>query len=326
MSEAPIKMDLSGDVTPLFEGLKANLETAPRGFQKLFVTLFGKKYADQMYYQILQAAQAHVDVSKVFTGEARFVDGKLIYKDENALPTMLEVKNTEENENLAGCAIEAIKESLGHDEQGEDSPISEKFFARWRSEAIYAASYEERQLWGKILSQESHQPGSFSLRTLDILKNMDRDTGLLFERACDYVVFDKKILINIDKDFGDSANAVYSLNRVDLDVLSNLGLISGVTLADVQDPKDKKIVFAYANYYIIIETENKIHPAWCSLTDSGKQLYKIARVTNKEKVRNFCRFILSQNAISNLECVQFYDAENPVMVSENMVQTERVTI
>lgn len=326
MSESPIKMDLSGDVTPLFEGLKANLETAPHAFQKLFVTLLGKRYANQMYYQILQAAQAHVDVSKVFTGEARFVDGKLIYKDEDALPTMLEVKNAEENQNIAACAIEALKDTLDRGQTDESTPISDKFFARWRSEAIYASSYEEQQLWGKILSQENHQPGSFSLRTLDILKNMDRDTGLLFERACDYVVFDKKILINIDKDFGDSANAVYSLNRVDLDALSNLGLILGATCADVQYSKDKRIVFAYASYRIVIETENKIHPAWGFLTDSGKQLYKIARVTNKEKVRNFCRFILSQNAISNLECVQFYDAENPVMVSENMVQTERVTI
>lgn len=62
----------------------------------------------------------------------------------------------------------------------------------WVTRYIAAAqeiSNEEMQsAWAKVLAREVTKPGSFSLRTLEVLKNMTRSEAALFERIAPYVV------------------------------------------------------------------------------------------------------------------------------------------
>jgi len=54
-----------------------------------------------------------------------------------------------------------------------------------------------QNVWAKVLARELAQPGSFSYKTLDVLKNMSADDFRLFEKACalsigDLIISDSK--------------------------------------------------------------------------------------------------------------------------------------
>ena len=51
----------------------------------------------------------------------------------------------------------------------------------------YAEGMEDpylQELWGKVLAGEIQQPGSYSLRTLDVLSAMTQKEAELFVEAC----------------------------------------------------------------------------------------------------------------------------------------------
>ena len=45
-----------------------------------------------------------------------------------------------------------------------------------------------QKLWGKVLAGEIKQPGSFSLRTMDTLKNISRDEAELFINVIQFAI------------------------------------------------------------------------------------------------------------------------------------------
>lgn len=52
---------------------------------------------------------------------------------------------------------------------------------RWRENAARVSSSEAHELWGRVLAGEVVAPGSFSLRTLDFLRNLSKDEAQLIE-------------------------------------------------------------------------------------------------------------------------------------------------
>lgn len=326
MSDQPISVNLSGDLTPISEGLKGNLESMPNAIQKIFITIFGKKYADQIYYQIIKAAQAKVDANKILSGKAKFVNDELIDTSVSCedYPGPLEMMKQEEENNLTLCILEAIKDSFTKSDDASEEHVSSKFFSRWRREAAHASTIEDRQLWGRILSEENHHPGTFSLRTLDILKNMDCHTGQLFEKICDYIISDNAILVGLTAGPTDQSLQHRHVSNANLGILANVGLLSQNSVADVFLNKSNRIILSLSNYIIILNTNAKLYPTLRPLTESGKQLYKIARNIDEIKVVSFCNSILNSNVIPDLSEIHFYDKDNPVMIDNGKVQTKIV--
>ena len=141
-----VEAKLQGDMTAIFQGLEKNLEAAPKGINKIFLTIFGRKYAQEMYYQALMAAQARKDIADIFEGKGRFVDDKFVHYERNVEPSLIEMKKYEESENLALCTLAAIQDASLQNDDIDDTLVSKKFFNKWRAGAIYASSMDERAL------------------------------------------------------------------------------------------------------------------------------------------------------------------------------------
>lgn len=85
--------------------------------------------------------------------------------------------------NIKQVTGEALK-ALPPNTDVSDEPVDPDWYARY-FDAVKDVSQEHmRKWWGRILAGEVVQPGSFSLRTLEVLRNMTTSEAKLFEQYC----------------------------------------------------------------------------------------------------------------------------------------------
>ena len=89
-----------------------------------------------------------------------------------------------------------------------------------------------RVLWGKILAGEVRKPNSFSLRTLETLRNMSTDDAKLFSKLCG---FNCRIGGEIQPLVYNEKAEIYTGNGVNFSALNHLetiGLINFNSLSE----------------------------------------------------------------------------------------------
>jgi Protein of unknown function (DUF2806) len=95
----------------------------------------------------------------------------------------------ERQENKDGVLIEALEDlrqappTETMSDVGEDH-LAEEFLERLEHYAEGASTERLRQKWGRVLSAEIRKPGSFSLKVLRVVDEIDAETAELFERLC----------------------------------------------------------------------------------------------------------------------------------------------
>lgn len=67
-------------------------------------------------------------------------------------------------------------------------PVDQGWMLRFIDSIQDISDSDLQQLWAKILSGEVKQPKSFSLRTLEVLRNISIEEAKLFEQLCNYVI------------------------------------------------------------------------------------------------------------------------------------------
>ena len=84
-------------------------------------------------------------------------------------------------QSIVGQAIEQMPEQV------PDTPVDHDWTARFFDDAKDVSDKEMQKLWAKLLAGEVESPGSVSLRTLSILRNMTQKEAELFARAVNYI-------------------------------------------------------------------------------------------------------------------------------------------
>lgn len=79
--------------------------------------------------------------------------------------------------------LNSAAEELGDVEVPDQEPDHD-WTARYFNDVQDVSSKEMQLLWARVLSGEVERPGSTSIRTLSILKNLDKATAGLFRRLC----------------------------------------------------------------------------------------------------------------------------------------------
>lgn len=118
----------------------------------------------------------------------------------------------------------------------EDVPneeVDHDWSARFFNEVQDVSSEEMQELWAKVLAGQVERPGSTSVKTLDILRNMDKGTASLFQRlhsvSTAIVVPPSQIIdsraISLGKNAGANSLQDYGLSFDQLNLLNEHGLI-----------------------------------------------------------------------------------------------------
>ena len=105
----------------------------------------------------------------------------------NAVEQRIQFQEQKRQVNIKSVVQQAA-DQLG-DKEVTDSEPDHDWTARFFNEVQDVSSEEMQSLWAKILAGEVQRPGSTSIRTLGILKNLDRNTARLFRKFCSVCMF-----------------------------------------------------------------------------------------------------------------------------------------
>lgn len=181
-------------------------------------------------------------------------------------------------------------------------------------DAVGNISNEDLQeLWGKVLANKAKTEGVCSLRTLDILRNMNCDEAKIFQKMARFIVISNDVYFVFDEGFREDGNEICKQIIKDNDLvyqkhirlLVDCGLMSGDSLDVATYFNDHKALYLH-NYDIIAVfiTKKKLKTPFVigayNFTSSGVELFNI--------IRNDSSF--SQDTNYALTCLRYIQNEN----------------
>ncbi len=158
------------------------------------------------------------------------------------------------------------------DEYYKDMPTKDSFdtydfdwFIKFYDAVGNISNEEMQELWAKILAGEISHPSTYSLRTIDTLKNLSKSDATLFEKICTHAIYSegRYFLPRYDK-YLNNADISYS----EIMQLSELGLIynAGTIVLKVKPQDGINILLSNNN---LLLTYN--------FTDSDKNDFNVAQ-------------------------------------------------
>ncbi len=190
--------------------------------------------------------------------------------------------------------VDAAYESLQDLTEATEGEVSKEWMNRFIDAAGDISTDELRLLWSKVLAGEVKKPSTFSLRTLECLKNLDASDARLFEKICSVIVSNRH-LIN-DDDFLKNYGVCYS----DILKLDECGLInsSGTISFLVKLSSSPALICDFGKYVLMAKSEKERNYALQQfpLTAAGRELSYIVEVNQEFKfVRDVYHLINNKN-------------------------------
>lgn len=182
-------------------------------------------------------------------------------------------------ENIESVITKTYTELKGEKETSEE-PVDQDWIIRYFNSIEDVSEESMQQIWSKVLSGEIKQPGSFSKRTLDILRNLSKEEAELFEK-----INKSSIKFNNKNYIVDEADTLVEYN--DLLKLSECGLINSTLINwEAYSSNDKDFVSVCDGQVILSSKINEnlhISIRAYNFTNTGNQ---IANIINKEKEKD----------------------------------------
>ena len=150
----------------------------------------------------------------------------------------------EEIENTAQEGAAAAEEG--------DQPIDPDWAYRWKDKAEQISIEEMQRLWAKVLAGENNHPGSYSLRTLDLLFSLRKSEADLIAKAANFC-FDRSFIYKTPE-YLDTHGLPFGA----LMELENMGVLTGVTgLGGLQNNyKFQPVVYAGRTNQVVVFVSN----------------------------------------------------------------------
>lgn len=225
-------MDIK-DLAGLSEPLKRLIEVISGGIGAVSRPYLIRKTADAKVYEIKAIAQAMAETQKLLTN-SEYEDGKVKVTSPdtqpNGMPTLsnratarLQYQELHQQQNVEAVCANAAEELAQENSVPEEKPEPE-WISRFMDISSGISTEELQYLWGRILAGEIKRPGSFSLRTLDVLRNLSRKEAENFVKLGNYILRSGDKYVYLDpKAFIFTKDS--GLTFLDLLALKDAGLI-----------------------------------------------------------------------------------------------------
>lgn len=218
--------------------------------------------------------------------------------------------------------IEAVVSNAYYNLENEppvsDAPVDSDWLIRFFNSVEDISNEQMQYLWGKILAGEIKQPNTFSMRTLNLLRNLTQKEAELFKKISPYIFTCPG---NDEKSFTDyflptSSALIYDkLSEHDIPfpeilTLSEAGIINYTSTLSISmhlNPKETDYIVGSQGRIKLYngkeEPVNIIHGAYV-LTESGKELFPIIiseseNCIDPEYIIAFMKSIVTTNSLAS---------------------------
>lgn len=284
--------------------------------------------ADQV--KMLISAQTKQDIQDLKNGRKYFdiEQAKLLTVSEDTeistekmLASNEYVKILCKSHNIAN-SIKIAMEQLENESESitTEKSINQDWLNEWSEHAGFVSDKDIQSLWGKVLAGEVKKPGSFSLRTMQFLRNLSKDEANLIHKHLNYII--TNFIANDINGYTDkqnlSFNNIIKLSEIGVLAPDFMGSLS-ITFNLTQNNNGKNInTQEYYSWLLIIESDKEnmsfnlpvIKPTQLGLELAtlgnylGDETYldlvakKILSLNNGLKAYKTKQFIMSGNNIS----------------------------
>lgn len=120
-------------------------------------------------------------------------------------------------------ALLQAEEALESDPQvPPDAKVNDDWLYRWRDSASQVSTEELQNLWGRLLAGEVKAPGTYSLRTLEFLRNLSQQEAEAVSKLSQFVI--EGVIFRNASELLDSKGVNFSF----LLYMQQLGIVAGV--------------------------------------------------------------------------------------------------
>lgn len=154
---------------------------------------------------------------------------------------------------------------------------------------------EMKLIWGKLLAGEVETPGSYSLRTLELLKNLSSDEARLFSEVSSLALRRVNEVLIIRR---DNINEEYGFTFDNILALTDAGLIKPIlNTVMVLGPTTEEgdFILKFGKYVVKAVIKDKITIPSYIYTNAGAQIFKF--IENQEHDLDYLKKVLK--SISN---------------------------
>lgn len=231
------------------------------------------------------------EFEKIKSGRLNEVVEDLLASGEMTYTEFYNAKNYLE---IAQKADEKIASEQVDEEKHGNESFSFDWFVRFYKAAGNISNEEMQSIWASILSGEVSCPGTYSLRTIDILRNISRREAELFTDICSHCICaGERLFLPHYPSYLEKNDIKYS----DLLLLDEIGLISsnGLLSSDVMIPGNETAIFLPSETLVmevqsINGTQQKLTVYEYPLTHVGCEIATaIGFKTNQEDYLTFAR-------------------------------------
>lgn len=225
-----------------------------------------KKMADAKIYERIENAKADtaIEIEKL--------------QGQDIVEKYKEIRNRQKFENALNI-VQKAEQQFNEGEQVSNEPVDKDWLNRFLDYAEGVSEEEMQNIWAKILAGEVKQPKSFSLRTLDVLRNMTKEEAELFAEVSNNVFGD--IFIFRDDNSKDITKFFQLCD-------SGLLLLEGVNNSFQIEPNNVIVVKMFGKCYVMFHNSSdehiSIHIPVYKLSKAGIELNRLLESETSDEI------------------------------------------
>ena len=284
------------------------IDIVSKSVGKISKPYFDRKDVDTKAYEIEKLAEARAKEMKIIatavkdnfqlTGGIEYKEEKLAISSPKELsieaqqpilinPTLQErtqerisfqeAKKQLNIENVTAFAAEELR----NEQPVSEEPLDEDWTTRFFNIVEDVSNEEMQALWGKILAGEIKQPKTYSLRTLELIRNLSKNEANTFMKVANLAIKSDNANYLFKTNDDNLLSNSYNINYGDIALLIEIGLIQPgdfVSYQLLQQPIESKRVFTSGNVVIIATVKANtptIQMPVNVFTNAGNELIKL---------------------------------------------------
>ena len=179
--------------------------------------------------------------------------------------------------NNTQAVIAKAKNNFRENEQVTNNPVNKDWINRFLNIVEDISDETLHEMWGHILAGEVKRPNSYSLRTLDLLRNVTKEEANLFAKATSFY---------IEKDFICTEKSVLTLHETLL--LGEIGFLNNEELTRRWEvpPHDKlEIILDNKTLFVLVNDTDKLIKCLVSvkkMSRAGIEFFSITERMNRD--------------------------------------------
>ena len=227
--------------------------------------------------RLLGNAQQEVDADRMLAIAFAEAANKVVLAEaslqiEERAQTRLEHRQLLKQINLEAIAAAAVEHLSGPVSTEE---VDEDWKTRFFNIAEDVSSSEMQDLWGKILAGEVARPGSYSVRTLEVLRNLSKIEAEVFQKIR-YLALDGGQILKIN---GETSFVTFGISFQEILNLRETGLLADGDMLNIEAsiPETQNYMVAMYNGKLLLiepndKTVKKLSLSTLALTKVGVEL------------------------------------------------------